>query len=1346
MARRHVSILLLTIILFFSTILQSPFALPVAAQTEATQGEPDMSTVETSIAPSLAQAQAQLKDETIQAAATDVDSQNVRLLGHLGGTTNVVYVVGNLAYIGEGSYLTIIDISNPAKPLVLGKTQPMPEIVQDIFVLDNFAYVADGGSGLRVMNISNSTAPVEVGFYDTQGTALNVHVVGNMAYVADWIGGLRLLDVTNPSAPVEIGFYATKKTVGDIYVVGSMAYVLDWHSGLRVLDVANPSAPVEVGVYDTIYSETSVFVVDSTVYLTVTDVPPPGDPRDEADELLIINMANPASPVVVGAYGSFYPSGIVVNIFVVGSTAYVTSGGSVSIVNVANPAAPVEVGFYHTPVSVRDIYAVSGMAYIVDWYGRVRILNVTNPTNPVEVGSYDDMLSDASGISVVGNFAYIADGGNGLRVVNVTNPAAPTTVGFYDTPGEAICLYVVGNMAYVADGTGGLRLVDVTDPTTPVEVGFYDTPGAAYGVFVVGSMAYVADGNAGLRLVNVANPAAPIEVGFYNIPGSAEDVYVVGSAAYVAASGAGLRVINVANPASPIEVGFYDTPGSASIVHVAGNLAYVADGESGLRIVNVASPSAPTEVGFYDTPGQAFGVSVVGSIAYLADLNRGLRVVNVANPAAPIELGFFDTSGVAVIVKGVGNTAYVADRSGGLAIFRYPDCYRLTLQVAGNGASPLTFPPNSNGCNPREYLPGTFVTVSAVPANNWRIAGWVGTGNDNTTSKNNTLTMPAIDHEVTVNYAPICYKFTITQEGTGGGVTTDPPNTPACPLGQFGAGEVIRLRAIPGAGWRVADWSGTDNNASSSTDNTLIMPASDAAVSVRYAEIPTPPAQSARTDSYEPDDDCGEAKSINSAGVTQEHDFHKASEVDWIKFDPLVGVRYRVEVTGDATEAGNMEVALLTQCSGTPSQQNKPALSPGIQLDVPTATVASPVYIRLTNLRPEVSDEAATYQVSVRALAPISATNTRVLVLVAGAKSHPDALQTRIDNVTKQVYSYYRSIGYGDADIFYLGDSADLPGRDAPATLAALQQVLTLSAPQRLKEGGSLTLYLVDHGNHDQFHLNQITSQTLNPQQLDNWLDGVEDTIRNLQVTLIIEACYSGSFISGEQSASKNDSPNKRPRLVLTSADDSTNAYVSDTGAYFSDYLLRDLGLGYSLVNSFHTAKTAATQIAASYEKRQQPWVDSNGNGIPNEEADLLFSSASEADPPGASSKTAPAIVVVTVTHKSSDNSVQLTTQAWDDQQIQRVWAVLYPPSYRPAETNGQLVEQALPKIELTREVTATAAQQGIAIFSTLSNEFKEIGGYRLLFYVEDNKGLRSLPKEAKLEVGGRVFLPLVVR
>jgi len=103
-------------------------------------------------------------------------------------------------------------------------------------VVGNYAYVADGSSGLRVISVSDPAHPQEVGYYNTPGSADGVAVVGNYAYVADRGAGLRVIDVSNPAQPQEAGYYDTPGSAWGVAVTGSLAYVADWGAGLQIVE------------------------------------------------------------------------------------------------------------------------------------------------------------------------------------------------------------------------------------------------------------------------------------------------------------------------------------------------------------------------------------------------------------------------------------------------------------------------------------------------------------------------------------------------------------------------------------------------------------------------------------------------------------------------------------------------------------------------------------------------------------------------------------------------------------------------------------------------------------------------------------------------------------------------------------------------------------------------------------------------------------------------------------------------------------------------------------------------------------------------------------------------------
>jgi hypothetical protein len=55
-------------------------------------------------------------------------------------------VVGNKAYLGVGPRLVVLDVSQPANPMVLGESPPLPDIVQGVVVAGNYAYITNGAT------------------------------------------------------------------------------------------------------------------------------------------------------------------------------------------------------------------------------------------------------------------------------------------------------------------------------------------------------------------------------------------------------------------------------------------------------------------------------------------------------------------------------------------------------------------------------------------------------------------------------------------------------------------------------------------------------------------------------------------------------------------------------------------------------------------------------------------------------------------------------------------------------------------------------------------------------------------------------------------------------------------------------------------------------------------------------------------------------------------------------------------------------------------------------------------------------------------------------------------------
>ena len=87
---------------------------------------------------------------------------------------------------------------------------------------------------------------------------------------------------------------------------------------------------------------------------------------------------------------------------------------------------------------------------------------------------------------------------------------------------------------------------------------------------------------------------------------------------------------------------------------------------------------------------------------------------------------------------------------------------------------------------------------------------------------------------------PTCYLLTLDKTGSGSIPVASPTNSSGCPSGKYTAGQIINLSASPAGGYEVGSWTGTQNNASTNTANTVKMPGSAHTATVNYVATTTP--------------------------------------------------------------------------------------------------------------------------------------------------------------------------------------------------------------------------------------------------------------------------------------------------------------------------------------------------------------------------------------------------------------------------------------------------------------------------------------------------------------------------
>ncbi len=260
--------------------------------------------------------------------------------------------------------LESVDVADPVSPAgtdfysQLNCNSPMGGRTTDVFVQDDYAYVAFGPFGLKVFNVSNPAVLTPAGGLDSIGAVTSVHVSGDYAYaigtkdhIVEARRDLYVLDISSPSSPVPVASVPLPNYSSDVCVSGDFAYVAEFGDGLRIFDISDPSVPRFVASYDTPGIARGVYVTGRYAYVA-----------DDEAGLQVIDVSDPSVPRFVASYDT---PGIARGVYVTGRYAYVADGvAGLQVIDVSDPSAPCLVDSILTPGVANSVYVSGDYTYV----------------------------------------------------------------------------------------------------------------------------------------------------------------------------------------------------------------------------------------------------------------------------------------------------------------------------------------------------------------------------------------------------------------------------------------------------------------------------------------------------------------------------------------------------------------------------------------------------------------------------------------------------------------------------------------------------------------------------------------------------------------------------------------------------------------------------------------------------------------------------------------------------------------------------------------------------------------------------------------------------------------------
>jgi hypothetical protein len=287
----------------------------------------------------------------------------------------------NDSYTLKASAKSMCGNSNSANIFVNRKNRIIKEFnllyAKDIVVSEDTAYIAGGGSGVQLIDISSPHTSVLIGNISTHfAYDMVLSKDGTKLFLADGAGGLKIVDITNPQNMSVISSLNTVYAQGiSISSDETKAFLSGGAGGVTIIDISDILSPNVITVINQygIYN-TAVSLDDKTLFAATGFT-----------GLKVFDISNANNPILIGQTETSY---------------------------------------------AQDITADGTKVYIADRSGGLKIVDISVLSNPIVIGTV--YTRDANKVILYGEKAYISDGEGGLKIVDISDAVNPAVIDSID--------------------------------------------------------------------------------------------------------------------------------------------------------------------------------------------------------------------------------------------------------------------------------------------------------------------------------------------------------------------------------------------------------------------------------------------------------------------------------------------------------------------------------------------------------------------------------------------------------------------------------------------------------------------------------------------------------------------------------------------------------------------------------------------------------------------------------------------------------------------------------------------------------------------------------------------------
>ncbi|MDP7279517.1 MAG: hypothetical protein QGG39_06495, partial [Candidatus Poribacteria bacterium] len=351
----------------------------------------------------------------------------------------------------------------------------------------------------------------------------------------------------------------------------------------------------------------------------------------------------------------------------------------------------------------------------------------------------------------------------------------------------------------------------------------------------------------------------------------------------------------------------------------------------------------------------------------------------------------------------------------------------------------------------------------------------------------------------------------------------------------------------------------------------------------------------------------------------------------------------------------------------------------------------------------------------------------KAIVVLGGGDEDHNVSWKRFQSTVDHAYQTLLKRRLTDDDIYFLSPTKTPDATvDEPTSEFGLEKAITNWAKNRVSENVPLWIYMMSHNTNTSFLLTESDQSTtyLEAEKFAGWLDQIPDTV---QVTIVIEACYSGNFIPV---VGKQKEKSGKSRVIITSADENHQAQIHRSSS-FSRYFFENVRRNMTVEKAFNDAiKRMSRNVIHS---SQSPKLDSNGNGIPNQVSDYVGVEDLYV-PDNIEPLTKPIMTDLSASELEVGISVSLfSVRIPGSAVMSEVRATVIPPDFDPSKSFEGWAD--FDTFDLTDP-------DGDRVFTGSYTKFTKSGEYSIMVDATDEHGNTADPLQTTLAVEGEAPKP----